>query len=103
MFYRTIAVFIVLFWLTMTGLLIHQQVRPGDSALREIPVSHVVKLFFRPRQEPHDEPLLIYSTLHPGKDDLYVGKVTKIQPETDEQTKDHRVKIAAEFQLKVPG
>lgn len=106
MFYRTITVFIVLFWLTMTGLLIHQQVRPGDSALREVPIAHVVKLFFRahPEVEFLRPQLLIYDhTLHPGKDDLSIGKVTKILPATNEQTKDHRVEFAAEFRLPVPG
>jgi len=104
MFYRTIAVFIVLFWLTMTGLLIHQQMRPANSAFREIPVAHVVKLFFRTRTEPHDQRLLIYNNaFRAGRDEPPVGKVTQIIPETDERTKYRRLEFAAEFNLTVPG
>ena len=66
MLYRAAAIFIVLFWLTMTGLLVHQELRPGDSALREIPVSHVVKLIFMHRQDQqHPAPLRITSDKQP--------------------------------------
>ena len=72
MFYRTVAIFIVLFWLTMTGLLVHQQVRPGDSALREVPPAHVVKLLFM-----HHQP----SNLNIYSDKLRLGQLV-IEPET---------------------
>lgn len=47
---RAVAILIVLFWFTMTALLLRNEVRPGDSALREVPVGHVVKLLFHHQQ-----------------------------------------------------
>ena len=44
MSYRVASVFIVVFWLTMTGLLLRNEWWPGNSALREVPVAHVLKL-----------------------------------------------------------
>jgi len=44
MSYRAASIFIVLFWLTMTGLLLRNEWWPGNSALREVPVEHVLKL-----------------------------------------------------------
>jgi len=44
MTYRAASIFIVCFWLTMTGLLLRNEWWPGNSALREVPVEHVVKL-----------------------------------------------------------
>jgi len=95
MFYRTVAIFIVLFWLTMTGLLVHQELRPGDSALREIPVSHVIKLVFMHRQEQHP-PLVISS------DKQRIGQLT-LTPKVDPQTQDRNVEFGGYFQLVVPG
>jgi hypothetical protein len=42
--YRATAILIVIFWLTMTALLLRNEVKPADSALREVPAGHVVKL-----------------------------------------------------------
>jgi hypothetical protein len=95
MIYRTAAVFIVLFWLTMTALLVHQEVRPGDSAFREIPPSHVVKLFFMRHQEPHP-PLSIYS------DKLRIGEL-RIVPAIDEKTQDHSVEFQGSLQVSIFG
>jgi hypothetical protein len=44
MTYRLVSIFIVVFWLTMTGLLLRNEWWPGNSALREVPVDHVLKL-----------------------------------------------------------
>lgn len=49
--YRAVSVLIVLFWLTMTALLLRSELRPGDSALREVPPGHVVKLILHHRQK----------------------------------------------------
>ncbi len=43
---RLTAVLIVAFWVTMWTLLIRTEVRPQGSALREVPLEHVVKLMF---------------------------------------------------------
>jgi len=44
MTYRAASIFIVFFWLTMTGLLLRNEWWPGNSALREVPAEHVMKL-----------------------------------------------------------
>jgi hypothetical protein len=44
MSYRLASIFIVFFWLTMTALLLRNEWWPGNSALREVPVDHVLKL-----------------------------------------------------------
>lgn len=49
--YRAISILIVLFWLTMTALLLRSEIKPGDSALREVPPGHVVKLILHHRQK----------------------------------------------------
>lgn len=53
MIYRTLAVLVVLFWITMSALLLHKELVPKDSALREVPVSHVVKLMIH-HEQPSD-------------------------------------------------
>ncbi|MEI9896237.1 MAG: hypothetical protein WDN28_20830 [Chthoniobacter sp.] len=93
MFYRAIAIFIVLFWLAMTGLLVHQELRPGDSALREVPPAHVVKLVFMHHQT---------STLNIYSDKLRLGQLI-ITPENraDGQTRD--LKFQGDLQILIPG
>ena len=93
MFYRTAVVFIVLFWLTMTGLLVHQQLRPADSALREVPPAHVVKLMF---MHPSLSQLNIYS------DKLRLGHLN-LQPEISADRQDRDLKISGELQVIIPG
>ena len=51
--YRATAILIVIFWLTMTALLLRNEVKPADSALREVPAGHVVKLLLH-HQQPSD-------------------------------------------------
>ncbi len=48
--YRAVSILIVIFWLTMTALLLRNEVKPGDSALREVPAGHVVKLLLHHQQ-----------------------------------------------------
>lgn len=48
--YRAVSILIVVFWLTMTALLLRHEVKPGDSALREVPAGHVVKLLLHHHQ-----------------------------------------------------
>jgi hypothetical protein len=98
MFYRAVAILIVLFWLTMTGLLMHQEIRPGDSAMREIPVSHVVKLMFMHQREPGNPPplLSIYS------DKLRLGQL-RLTPQIDAQTQDRNLDFKGDLQVSVLG
>src|SRR5260221_2769842 len=93
MLYRTVAIFIVLFWLTMTGLLVHRQIRPGDSALREVPPAHVVKLLFM-----HHQP----SNLNIYSDKLRLGQLM-INPTTGPQGQDRDLKFSGDLQILVPG
>ncbi len=50
MLYRVVATLIVLFWIAMTAQLIRSEVQPGESRMREVPVSHVLKLLFLHQQ-----------------------------------------------------
>jgi hypothetical protein len=96
MLYRTAAIFIVLFWLTMTGLLVHQELRPGDSALREVPPAHVVKLMFMHASTPSASRLNIYS------EKLRLGYLN-ITPQTGEHGQDRNLKFEGELQILIPG
>ncbi|EDY19210.1 hypothetical protein CfE428DRAFT_3387 [Chthoniobacter flavus Ellin428] len=93
MLYRTAIIFIVVFWLTMTGLLVHQQLRPDDSALREVPPTHVVKLMF---MHPALSQLNIYS------DKLPLGHLN-IEPETGKDRQERNLKFNGELQVLIPG
>ena len=42
MVYRFFAATIIVFWLTMTALLVRNEVAPDGSSMREVPVSHMV-------------------------------------------------------------
>lgn len=97
MLYRTAVIFIILFWLTMTGLLVHQQLRPADSALREVPPAHVVKLMFmHTSQAPSLSQLNIYS------DKLPLGHLT-LEPRISEDRQERNLEIHGDLQLVIPG
>jgi hypothetical protein len=53
MLYRFVAVLIVIFWVVMTTLLIRNEVAPDTSRLRDVPLSHVMKLLYL-HQQPSD-------------------------------------------------
>jgi len=46
MLYRLVSITIVVFWGVMTALLVRNEINPGASSLREVPVSHVLKQLF---------------------------------------------------------
>ena len=98
MLYRTVAIFIVLFWLTMTGLLVHKEMRPGDSALREVPVAHVVKLLFMHRADPE----ISKSKLNIYSDKLRLGQLN-LTPETGDQGQYRDLKFDGDLQVLIPG
>ncbi|MEP6670985.1 MAG: hypothetical protein ABJF10_17630 [Chthoniobacter sp.] len=93
MFYRAVAIFIVLFWLAMTGLLVHQELRPGDSTLREVPPAHVVKLVFMHHQT---------STLNIYSDKLRLGQLVII-PELRDDGQSRDLKFQGDLQILIPG
>jgi hypothetical protein len=51
--YRLLALLITGFWVTMWTLLLRTELEPRGAALREVPVEHVLKIFFQ-HQQPSD-------------------------------------------------
>lgn len=93
MLYRATAALVVLFWLTMTGLLVRNEISPGDSALREVPVGHVVKLIFHHQQA---------SDLKVSNDKMQIGQV-RIVPRTDKAAGRRHLAFAGSLHFPVPG
>ncbi len=93
MLYRALALLVVGFWLTMAGLLIRKEAGPGDSALREVPVGHVIKLLLM-HEQPSD--LNIYS----GK--MCVGHL-RIHPQMHAGDRSRVIAFIGDLQLMMPG
>jgi hypothetical protein len=91
--YRAIYVLIVLFWLTMTALLVRNEIVPGDSSLREVPPGHVVKLILH-HQQPSD--------LNIVSDKTRLGQI-HIDPRTDKNSGLHIIGFKGYIILNVPG
>lgn len=89
---RILAVFIVAFWLTMTALLIRTELNPGGSALRAVPVGHVVKLLF----------------LHEEQSDLGIRDEgqsrghLRVQPKIDKATRQRLLEFIGTLHLRLP-
>jgi len=92
MIYRTVAALIVVFWLVMTALLIRNETNPEDSRLREVPLTHVLKLLYLHEQPSH---LRIYAGGTP------IGHLS-FQPRKDKETGDRVVEITCMIQLQIP-
>ena len=90
---RAVSIFIVLFWLTMTALLVRKEARPDDSALREIPVSHVVNLLFLHEQ---------VSELNIVSEKLRLGHL-RIQPHVNKETAARLIEFSGYLHFPVPG
>jgi hypothetical protein len=93
MLYRSLAVLIVLFWLTMTTLLLRRELGPGDTSLREVPVAHVVRMMLAHEQASD---LQIYN------EKLNVGRL-QIHPQIRQEDGQRRVELAGALLLAVPG
>lgn len=93
MLYRAFAALIVLFWLGMTTLLIRNELLPASSRLREIPVSHVLKLLFLHEQA---------SSLDIKYEKARVGGL-RIHPQVRREDDARLVRFAGDIQLSVPG
>ena len=76
MFHRAATLLIILFWLTMTGLLVRNELTPEGSRMREVPVGHVLKLLFL-----HSQP----SNVHISTETAPVGHL-HLLPRIDETT-----------------
>ena len=93
MLYRAFAILIVGFWLTMIGLLIRKETGPGDSALREVPVGHVIKLILT-HEQPSD--LNIYN----GK--MRLGYL-RIHPRMHQGDRSRVIAFVGDLHIMVPG
>jgi hypothetical protein len=71
---RLLYVLIVVFWMTMMGLLIRTEMSPRGATLREVPVEHVLKLLFHHQQTSH---------LHIFSDSTRLGHFT-LTPKVEE-------------------
>ena len=93
MLYRVAAIFIVIFWLGMTALLVHQELRPGESALRELPAAHVVKLLFMHHER---------STLNIYSDKMRLGQLI-VDPLVTDNGQGRELSFHGDLQVPVPG
>ncbi len=93
MLYRTLAVLVVAFWLTMIGLLVRKESDSAGSVLREVPVGHVVKLLLMHEQR---------SDLNIHNDKLRVGYV-RIHPQKRKGDRERVIEFSGHVQIIVPG
>ena len=93
MLYRALAILVTGFWLTMIGLLIRREAAPGDSALREVPVGHVVKLLLMHEQA---------SDLHISNGKLRLGTV-RIHPQMHKGERSRVIDFTGNLQIMLPG
>jgi len=76
MLQRASTLLIIVFWLTMTGLLVRNEVSPSLSRMREVPVSHVLRRLFLPEQA---------NNLNITSDGVLLGRLT-LTPRVDPMT-----------------
>lgn len=93
MLYRAVAILIVIFWLTMTGLLLRKELAPGASALKEVPASHVLKQMFAHAQT---------STLHVYHERVRIGHL-QIQPQVRKEDGARLLALSGNLQIAIPG
>jgi hypothetical protein len=93
MFTRIASILIIGFWLVMTGLLVHKEVRPGSAALREVPVEHVIKLLLMHGQASD---LGIYN------DKMRLGNL-RIHPHLRTETRGRSIDFSGRLQVLFPG
>ena len=91
--YRLLATTIVLFWITMTGLLLRREFGPGDTSLRTVPVAHVAKLMMA-HAESSD--LQIYN------EKLNVGRL-QIHPRVRKEDGQRMVEFGGTLNVSLPG
>ncbi len=90
---RFVSAAIVLFWLTMTTLLVRSELWPDHSQVRTVPVAHVAKLMWLHKQ-PSD--LTIWS------EGLRAGHF-HIEPAIREVDEARLIKYSGNLQLRLPG
>lgn len=91
---RLAAFFIVTFWFVMTWLLVRSEITPDDSAVREVPISHVLKLVYL-HEQPSD--LAVYNGVN------WIGSLRLI-PRIDGDSKARLLDVTGDLQLALaPG
>lgn len=93
MLYRLVAILVVGFWLTMTALLLRNEVQPSGSSLREVPVEHVVKLILHHEQS---------SDLNIISDRMRLGRF-RLQPHNVKEQGLRIIAFDGNLQFRVPG
>jgi hypothetical protein len=81
----------VLFWLTMTGLLLRKEFGPANTSLREVPLAHVAKLMLTHEQS---------SDLQVYNEKTVVGRL-RLQPHT--RGEERRIDLSGNLQFVLPG
>jgi hypothetical protein len=90
---RLLALFITVFFATMWTLLLRTELRPQKTALRKVPVEHVLKLFFQ-HQQPSD--LFIHGS---GE---RLGHV-RFHPQVNSADDSRVIEFSGNAQLRIPG
>ena len=90
---RALSILIIGFWLIMIGLLVRKELGPGGTALREVPVGHVIKLLLM-----HGEA----SDLNIFNDKLCLGHL-HIHPHMHKDTRSRVIDFVGHLQILVPG
>ncbi len=93
MVYRLFAAAVVIFWITMTGMLVRKEFGFGGSSLREVPVAHVVRMMLQ-REQSSD--LQIFS-------DRTLAGHLRIQPQVRREDGQRQFASAGWIQLGLPG
>ena len=87
---RAASLLIIAFWLTMTALLVRNEIAPEGSGVREVPVAHVLKLLFLPERG---------SSLNITSDGAPLGHLT-LTPRVDPVTEMHVLGFDSRMQVR---
>lgn len=90
---RLLALLITGFWVTMWTLLLRTELEPQRAALREVPIEHVLKLFFQHQQA---------SDLFLNTDGARIGYV-RFHPQVRQDDGVQVLEFSGNVQLRLPG
>ncbi len=90
---RILALLITAFWVTMWTLLLRTELEPQRAALREVPLEHVLKVFFQHQQA---------SDLHLNGEGTRMGYV-RFHPQVRESDGVRFFEFSGNVQLRIPG
>jgi hypothetical protein len=91
MLHRAASLLIISFWLTMTALLVRNEIAPEGSSVREVPVAHVLKLLFQPERG---------SGLNITSDSSTLGHLN-LTPHIDATTQNHVLGFDSSLQMRL--